>query len=116
MRVCACLHKCVPCRLRLRSHFCHTWFYYNELSIYRELLKSASQLPHPPQIGVGDYGIPDTVLDWLNMINLADYESKFTVNRYFTMDRIRAIWEFELTTVRIISIFSYALFCTSYSY
>jgi len=63
------------------------------------ILKSASSLPSPPQIGSGGNGIPDTVLEWLTMIKLADYESKFAVNRYFTMDRVRAIWEFELTTV-----------------
>ena len=69
-------------------------------SFIRDLLKSASTLSCPPQIGVGEYPIPDTLLEWLTMINLPDYESRFMMNGYENMDRVRAIWEFELTTVR----------------
>eukprot|EP00795_Rhopilema_esculentum_P011628 gene11628-21870_t len=64
----------------------------------RKILVSASKLPNPPQIGDPDFPIPEAVSEWLKRISLQDYETRFKMNGYENMDRVRAIWEFELTT------------------
>ena len=66
---------------------------------FRKILVSASKLPSPPQIGDPGFPIPESVSEWLKRISLQDYESRFKMNGYENMDRVRAIWEFELTTV-----------------
>eukprot|EP00794_Sanderia_malayensis_P018059 gene18059-19868_t len=65
----------------------------------RTILEAASSLLSPPRIGDAEFPVPRSVKEWLTEINLADYETKFLINSYDSMDRVRAIWEFELTTV-----------------
>ena len=69
---------------------------------HRIILESARKLPPSPQIGDEGFPVPETLHDWLEKINLLDYELKFRRSGYDNMDRIRVMWELELSTVSLI--------------
>lgn len=45
------------------------------------------------------YTLPDTVEEWLDSIRLPQYAQNFHKNGFGDMERVRKVWEIELTTV-----------------
>ena len=60
-----------------------------------------SGLPAVPVMGEEGRPIPDSVDQWLSIIQLEAYHTRFVHNGYGSMDRVRVIWELELVTVSL---------------
>lgn len=45
------------------------------------------------------YKLPNTVAEWLSSLQLSNYEENFTKNGFGCMDRVRKMWEVELSMV-----------------
>lgn len=63
------------------------------------LMDSASRLPTPLHPHRSSYTLPDTVEAWLDSIRLPQYAQNFHKNGFGDMERVRKVWEIELTTV-----------------
>ncbi|XP_069998958.1 ankyrin repeat and sterile alpha motif domain-containing protein 1B [Penaeus vannamei] len=63
------------------------------------LMDSISRLPTPLHPHRSSYTLPDTVEAWLDSIRLPQYAQNFHKNGFGDMERVRKVWEIELTTV-----------------
>ncbi|XP_066942494.1 ankyrin repeat and SAM domain-containing protein 1A-like isoform X5 [Macrobrachium rosenbergii] len=63
------------------------------------VMKAVSRLPTPLHAIRSTYSLPDTVEAWLDSIRLPQYAQNFHKNGFGDMERVRKVWEIELTTV-----------------
>ncbi|KAG0725591.1 Ankyrin repeat and sterile alpha motif domain-containing protein 1B [Chionoecetes opilio] len=61
--------------------------------------EAVSQLPTPFTGPQATYTLPDTVDAWLDSIGLPQYSQIFNKNGFGDMERVKKVWEIELTTV-----------------
>lgn len=67
---------------------------------HQQILQEAvSRLPTPLHTHRSSYSLPDTVEAWLDSIRLPQYAQNFHKNGFGDMERVRKVWEIELTTV-----------------
>ena len=65
-----------------------------------EMLTSAiAKLPAKLSRKSSSYNLPDNVDEWLQSIKLPQYCETFRKNGFGEMERVRKMWEVELTTV-----------------
>lgn len=70
-----------------------------QASHVQALGEAVSQLPTPFTGPQASYTLPDTVDAWLESIGLPQYSQIFHKNGFGEMERVRKVWEIELTTV-----------------
>ncbi|XP_045113553.1 ankyrin repeat and SAM domain-containing protein 1A-like isoform X12 [Portunus trituberculatus] len=70
-----------------------------QASHVQALGEAVSQLPTPFSGPQASYTLPDTVDAWLESIRLPQYSQIFHKNGFGEMERVRKVWEIELTTV-----------------
>ncbi|XP_042233605.1 ankyrin repeat and sterile alpha motif domain-containing protein 1B-like isoform X2 [Homarus americanus] len=63
------------------------------------LQEAVSRLPTPLHALRSSYTLPDTVEAWLDSIRLPQYAQNFHKNGFGDMERVKKVWEIELTTV-----------------
>ncbi|KAK8744166.1 hypothetical protein OTU49_001029 [Cherax quadricarinatus] len=63
------------------------------------LQEAVKRLPTPLHALRSTYTLPDTVEAWLDSIRLPQYAQNFHKNGFGDMERVRKVWEIELTTV-----------------
>ncbi|KAK3699169.1 hypothetical protein QZH41_011871 [Actinostola sp. cb2023] len=62
------------------------------------ILEAAKLLPSPPRVAKLD-NPPSTVEEWLKLIKLSEYLEVFLHHGFASMDRVKMLWEVELTSV-----------------
>lgn len=70
-----------------------------QASHVQALGEAVSQLPTPFSGPQASYTVPDTVEAWLDSIRLPQYAQNFHKNGFGDMERVKKVWEIELTTV-----------------
>ena len=70
-----------------------------QASHVQALGEAVSQLPTPFAGPQATYKLPDTVEAWLESIGMPQYAQNFHKNGFGEMERVKKVWEIELTTV-----------------
>lgn len=70
-----------------------------QASHVQALGEAVSQLPTPFTGPQATYTLPDSVEAWLESIRLPQYAQNFHKNGFGEMERVKKVWEIELTTV-----------------
>jgi len=68
----------------------------------KTILESVATLP--PLQPIAESGMPRSVEEWLESLHLSAYLDAFNRNQFTSMDRVKQIWDLELTTVLDVSL------------
>ncbi|CAL4077916.1 unnamed protein product, partial [Meganyctiphanes norvegica] len=71
------------------------------VSVKDTLVEAITKLPTP--LHHSTYILPDTLDKWLASVHLPQYENHFNKNGFGDMERVKKVWEIELTAVLEIS-------------